>query len=65
MTRFEPVAVERHSDLVLVYGDVNSTLAAALVCYFPASRGFAETRLRIGVAITIAASVTAVIAKFI
>jgi UDP-N-acetylglucosamine 2-epimerase (non-hydrolysing) len=29
---FEPVVVERQPDLVLVYGDVNSTLAAALVC---------------------------------
>jgi UDP-N-acetylglucosamine 2-epimerase (non-hydrolysing) len=32
MTRFEPVLVERHPDLVLVYGDVNSTVATALVC---------------------------------
>jgi UDP-N-acetylglucosamine 2-epimerase (non-hydrolysing) len=32
MTRFEPVVVERRPDLVLVYGDVNSTMAAALVC---------------------------------
>jgi UDP-N-acetylglucosamine 2-epimerase (non-hydrolysing) len=32
MTRFEPVALERKPDLVLVYGDVNSTVAAALVC---------------------------------
>ena len=29
---FEPVVVERKPDLVLVYGDVNSTVAAALVC---------------------------------
>jgi UDP-N-acetylglucosamine 2-epimerase (non-hydrolysing) len=28
----EPVIVERKPDLVLVYGDVNSTVAAALVC---------------------------------
>lgn len=32
MTRFEPVALERKPDIVLVYGDVNSTAAAALVC---------------------------------
>jgi UDP-N-acetylglucosamine 2-epimerase (non-hydrolysing) len=32
MIRFEPVLCERRPDLVLVYGDVNSTVAAALVC---------------------------------
>lgn len=32
MTRFEQVILERRPDLVLVYGDVNSTVAAALVC---------------------------------
>jgi len=32
MTRFEAVAIERKPDIVLVYGDVNSTVAAALVC---------------------------------
>jgi UDP-N-acetylglucosamine 2-epimerase (non-hydrolysing) len=32
MRRFEPVILERTPDLVLVYGDVNSTVAAALVC---------------------------------
>jgi UDP-N-acetylglucosamine 2-epimerase (non-hydrolysing) len=32
MTRFEPVVLERRPDFVLVYGDVNSTIAAALVC---------------------------------
>ena len=32
MTRFEPVVLERKPDVVLVYGDVNSTVAAALVC---------------------------------
>jgi len=32
MLTFEPVLRERRPDLVLVYGDVNSTVAAALVC---------------------------------
>lgn len=32
MARFEPVVLEQNPDLVLVYGDVNSTVAAALVC---------------------------------
>jgi UDP-N-acetylglucosamine 2-epimerase (non-hydrolysing) len=32
MTAIEPVLLERRPDLVLVYGDVNSTVAAALVC---------------------------------
>lgn len=32
MTRFEPVVLEKKPDLVLVYGDVNSTMAAAVVC---------------------------------
>lgn len=32
MARFEPIVLERRPDLVLVYGDVNSTVAAALVC---------------------------------
>lgn len=32
MMRLEPVVLEQTPDLVLVYGDVNSTLAAALVC---------------------------------
>jgi UDP-N-acetylglucosamine 2-epimerase (non-hydrolysing) len=30
--RFEPVVLDAKPDLVLVYGDVNSTVAAALVC---------------------------------
>ena len=32
MTRIEPVLLETKPDVVLVYGDVNSTLAAVLVC---------------------------------
>lgn len=32
MSRFEPVAIEKKPDVVLVYGDVNSTMAAAVVC---------------------------------
>jgi len=32
MMRFERVVLEHSPDLVLVYGDVNSTVAAALVC---------------------------------
>jgi UDP-N-acetylglucosamine 2-epimerase (non-hydrolysing) len=32
MCRFEPVVLEQKPDLVVVYGDVNSTVAAALVC---------------------------------
>jgi UDP-N-acetylglucosamine 2-epimerase (non-hydrolysing) len=32
MTRLEPIVRERKPDMVLVYGDVNSTVAAALVC---------------------------------
>jgi UDP-N-acetylglucosamine 2-epimerase (non-hydrolysing) len=32
MTSFEPVVLERKPGLVMVYGDVNSTVAAALVC---------------------------------
>jgi len=32
ITRFEPVLLDRKPDMVLVYGDVNSTVATALVC---------------------------------
>jgi UDP-N-acetylglucosamine 2-epimerase (non-hydrolysing) len=32
MMRFEQVVLKQHPDLVMVYGDVNSTVAAALVC---------------------------------
>jgi len=32
MTRFEPVLLESKPDWVVVYGDVNSTVATALVC---------------------------------
>lgn len=32
MMRLEPVVVERQPDMVLVYGDVNSTVATVLVC---------------------------------
>ena len=32
MVRLEPVVLERRPDIVLVYGDVNSTVAAVLVC---------------------------------
>src|SRR5436305_5546516 len=32
MRRFEPVVLEQKPEMVIVYGDVNSTVAAALVC---------------------------------
>lgn len=32
MSRFEPVVLDKKPDAVLVYGDVNSTMAAAVVC---------------------------------
>jgi len=32
MRRFEPVVIETKPDMTLVYGDVNSTVATALVC---------------------------------
>jgi len=47
MVRFESVVLERQPDLVLVYGDVNSTVAAALVCAKLAVRvGHVEAGLR-------------------
>jgi UDP-N-acetylglucosamine 2-epimerase (non-hydrolysing) len=47
MTRLEPVVLERKPDLVLVYGDVNSTAAAALVCAKLGARvGHVEAGLR-------------------
>jgi len=47
MVRFESVVLERRPDLVLVYGDVNSTVAAALVCAKLAVRvGHVEAGLR-------------------
>jgi UDP-N-acetylglucosamine 2-epimerase (non-hydrolysing) len=49
MLRLEPVVVERKPDLVLVYGDVNSTVAAALVCAKLGVRvGHVEAGLRSG-----------------
>jgi UDP-N-acetylglucosamine 2-epimerase (non-hydrolysing) len=49
MERFEPVALDRRPDCVLVYGDVNSTAAAALVCSKLAVRlGHVEAGLRSG-----------------
>jgi UDP-N-acetylglucosamine 2-epimerase (non-hydrolysing) len=47
--RFEPVVIERKPDLVLVYGDVNSTMAAAVVCSkLLVSVGHVEAGLRSG-----------------
>jgi UDP-N-acetylglucosamine 2-epimerase (non-hydrolysing) len=47
MFAFEPVLLARKPDLVLVYGDVNSTVAAALVCAKQGVRvGHVEAGLR-------------------
>src|SRR5579859_5082453 len=47
MVALEPVVLDLRPDLVLVYGDVNSTLAAALVCSKLAIRvGHVEAGLR-------------------
>ena len=47
MSRFEPVLLEKKPDMVLVYGDVNSTVAAALVCAKLGTRvGHVEAGLR-------------------
>jgi UDP-N-acetylglucosamine 2-epimerase (non-hydrolysing) len=49
MERFEPVALEHRPDWVLVYGDVNSTAAAALVCAkIPLRLAHVEAGLRSG-----------------
>jgi UDP-N-acetylglucosamine 2-epimerase (non-hydrolysing) len=47
MLAFEPIVLEQKPDLVLVYGDVNSTVAAALVCSKLGARlGHVEAGLR-------------------
>ncbi len=49
MARFEPVVLEQKPDVVLVYGDVNSTVAATLVCAkLGISIGHVEAGLRSG-----------------
>ncbi|HTW31808.1 MAG TPA: UDP-N-acetylglucosamine 2-epimerase (non-hydrolyzing) [Candidatus Sulfotelmatobacter sp.] len=49
MTAIEPILLEQNPDLLLVYGDVNSTLAAALVASKLAIRvGHVEAGLRSG-----------------
>jgi len=49
MQRFEPVCLELQPDIVLVYGDVNSTVAAALVAAKLGIRvGHVEAGLRSG-----------------
>ena len=47
MIQFEKVALEQKPDLVLIYGDINSTVAAALVCSkLGISLGHVEAGLR-------------------
>ena len=47
MIRLEPVVLERQPDIALVYGDVNSTVATALVCAkLGVSVGHVEAGLR-------------------
>lgn len=47
MSRFEPVVQAHKPDIVLVYGDVNSTVASALVCSKIGTRiGHVESGLR-------------------
>lgn len=49
MVALEPVLLDRRPDLVLVYGDVNSTAAAALVCAkLPVPVAHVEAGLRSG-----------------
>src|SRR5207244_8429743 len=49
MTRFEPICLETTPELVLVYGDVNSTVAAALTAAKLGLRvGHVEAGLRSG-----------------
>jgi UDP-N-acetylglucosamine 2-epimerase (non-hydrolysing) len=47
MARFEPVPLDRKPDIVLVDGDVNSTVATALICAKAGVRvGHVEAGLR-------------------
>lgn len=49
MTRFEKLIVEKRPDMLLVYGDVNSTIATALVaCKLGVQVGHVEAGLRSG-----------------